>query len=95
MDEKIAKLQAATDEAEAQVKVCREGLDLVEKQLEEAKEKYRNLPQEEQESLQVNDTEIPELLETQTRAKNVYDTVEARFETNKRYLEAMKLKQGK
>ena len=95
MDEKIAKLQAATDEAGEQVKVCQEALDLAEKQLAEAKEKYRNLPQEEQETLQINDTELPELLETRVRAKNVLETVQTRYATNKRYLDAMKSKAGK
>jgi hypothetical protein len=89
MEDKIAKLQAATDEAEAQLKVCKEALELSEQQLFQAKEKYRNLPQEEQERLQVNDTELPELIENQLRAKNVYETVRGRFETNQRYLEAM------
>jgi hypothetical protein len=94
MDENIIKLQAATDEAEAQMEVCTEALKLADTQLKEAKEKYRNLPQGEQESLQVNTTGLPDLLETQTRAKNLCETVQTRYDTNKRYLDAMKQKQG-
>jgi dsDNA-specific endonuclease/ATPase MutS2 len=94
MDDKINKLQAATDEAEEQLKVCQQALDMAEQQLSDVKNKYRNLPQEEQERLQVNDTELPELIETQIRAKNVYDTVLKRYETNKRYVDAMKAKQA-
>jgi len=92
-NEKIAKLQAATDEASAQVTVAKEALDLATQQLAGCKEKYRNLPPSEQESLQVNDTELPELLETQIRAKNVYNTVVARHATNQKYLTAFKAKQ--
>ena len=92
MDEKITKLQAATDEAEEQMKVCKEALDMTEKQLAAAKAKYKELPMEEQEKLQVNNTELPEWIETKIRAKNVYETVEARYNTNKRYLDACKAK---
>jgi len=95
MDDKIAKLQAATDEAEEQVKVCKQALDLAETQLNQAKQRLKSLPQEEQEKLQVNDSELPELLETHVRAHNLYDTVLARYNTNKRYLDAFKIKQGK
>jgi len=42
---------------------------------------------------QVNDTELPELLETRIRAKNLYETVEARYNTNKRYLENIRVLQ--
>ena len=119
MDEKIAKLQFATDEAEADLKVCKEALELSERLLYEAKEKYRSQAQHQQQqkkddhgsssgsgssssssssdinnNLEVNDTELPELLETRIRAKNVYETVEARYNTNKRYLDVMIQKQN-
>ena len=97
MDEVITKLQYATDEAESDLKVCKEALDLSERLLYEAKEKYRSQAQhqlhqqqqKEDNNLQVNDTELPELLETTIRAKNLYETVEARYNTNKRYLDLM------
>ena len=94
MDETIAKLQAATDEASTQLRVCKQALEVAATELAKAKDKYRALNAQLQESgdaddLMVNDTELPELLETQLRAKNLYDTVEKRYNTNKRYLEAM------
>ena len=104
MDEIITKLQFATDEAESDLKVCKEALDLSERLLYEAKEKYRSQAQHQHHqqqqkedndssgidnNLQVNDTELPELLETTIRAKNLYETVEARYNTNKRYLDLM------
>jgi hypothetical protein len=95
MDDKISKLQAVTDEAEEQVKVCKQALDLAETQLNQAKQRLKSLPQEEQELLQVNDTELPELLDTHDRAHNLYESLLARYNTNKRYLDAFKEKQGK
>ena len=92
MDEKIAKLQAATDEACTQLEICKQALDEADAQLSKAKDKYRALSVQLKESgdeLMVNDTELPELIETQLRAKNVYETVEQRYSTNKRYLELM------
>jgi chromosome segregation ATPase len=94
MEEKIAKLQAATDEAEENLKVCKQALDMAEQQLADVKARYQELPREEQEKLQVNDTELPELIETQIRAKHLYETVQARYNTNKRYLDAFKAKMG-
>jgi hypothetical protein len=115
MDEIITKLQFATDEAESDLKVCKEALDLSERLLYEAKEKYRSQAQHQHQhqqkedkdssgnnnsssdidnNLQVNDTELPELLETTIRAKNLYETVVARYNTNKRYLDSMIQKQN-
>ena len=95
LEQKIAKLEAATKEAQSQVLVAKQALDIATQQLSDAKERYRNLSISDQERLQVNDTELPELLETQLRAKNVYDTVVGRFETNQRYLAVMKQKLSK
>ena len=94
MNEKISKLQIATHEAALQLGVAKRTLESAEAELCKAKEKYRALSAQLQESgndndLQVNDTELPELIETRIRAKNVCETVEARYNTNKRYLDAM------
>ena len=92
MDQKIAKLQAATGEACKQLEICKKALDEADAQLSKAKDKYRALSVQLKESgdeLMVNDTELPELIETQLRAKNVYETVEQRYSTNKRYLDLM------
>lgn len=94
MDNKVTKLQAATDEAEEQIKVCKQAVDMTEQQVAEAKAKYKDLPMEEQKKLQVNETELPDLIESHTRAKNVYETARARYNTNKRYLDAFKAKIG-
>ena len=65
-------------------------VDAATKELADCKARYKNLSQSEQETMQVNDTELPNLLETQIRARNVYETVVARYATNLRYLNAMK-----
>ncbi|KAL3941582.1 MAG: hypothetical protein SGBAC_004084 [Bacillariaceae sp.] len=94
LEEKIAKLQAATDEAKAQVDVAKQALDMSQQQLAAAKQKYKSLSPEAQANLQVNDTELPELIETELRARNVYDTVVAKHATNEKYLAAFKQKLG-
>ncbi|CAJ1945533.1 unnamed protein product [Cylindrotheca closterium] len=94
LEEKVAKLQAATDEAKAQIPVAKQALDMAQKQLADAKAKYQSLSPEKQATLQVNDTELPELIETELRAQNVYDTVLSKHATNERYLAAFKQKLG-
>ena len=94
LDAKIAKLQAAADDAELQVKVCRDALDLANRELATAKAKYRNLTPEEQAVTTMDQTELPELIETQLRAQNVFETVQARHETNVRYLNMLKSKRN-
>ena len=92
MDAKIAKLQAATDGAHIQLTDCKKALEEADAELSKAKDKYRALGVQLKESgddLMVNDTELPELIETQIRAKNVYETAQQRYTTNKRYLDAM------
>jgi hypothetical protein len=95
MKDKIAMLERATEDAELQVKVFRDAVEEADRALQEAKNLYRNLPPNQQETLQVNETEIPELLETLVRAKNVYETAEARLATNQRYLTIMREKASK
>ena len=92
MEEKIAKLQAATDEAKEQMMASKQALDMAEIQLASVKAKYKEMPMEQQEKLQVTDTELPELIETHLQAKSLYETSEARYQTNRRYLEALKAK---
>ena len=92
MDEKIAKLKAAVEEAASNVAVCKEALDLASRNLAMAKNKYKD---EKYKDVPVNDTELPELIETQIRAKNVYETAQTRHATNVRYLAMMEEKRDK
>lgn len=85
-DEKIAKLQVATNEAEGALRVCEGVLVRAEQQLAAAKDKYRQLHMDDQQSIQLQDTELPELIETAMQAKNDYEAATVRLATNKRYL---------
>lgn len=92
MDDKIVKLQEATDMAHQAMTISHEAFQQATKDLEEAKTKYKKMSEEKQQAMPINDTELPELIETQLRAKNVYETSQTRYETNLKYLTAFKQK---
>jgi hypothetical protein len=92
MDAKISKLEDAAQEAHRQMKARQGDLEKATLELAQAKDNCRSLPQSEQETLQVNDTEIPEMLESHLRAKQEFEAAEARYDTNQRYLAMMKEK---
>jgi len=94
MEDKIAKLQVATDEAETQMKKNKEALEDSQNRVDAAKALLRELDEEEQNKIQVSDTKLPELLALHTRAKEEYETSQQRFETNTRYLKMYQEKLG-
>ena len=94
MEDKVVKLQAATDEAYRHMMDCHDAMGLTAQQLEEAKRLYKELPPNEQEQLQMNDTDLPERIQAHILAKNLYETATARYQTNQRYLDAWKAKMG-
>lgn len=95
MEDKIAKLQVATDEAEAQMKKDKEALEDSQTRVDSAKALLRQLDVEEQNKIPVSDTKLPELLALHTRAKEDYETSQQRYEINKRYLTMYQEKLGK
>ena len=60
--------------------------------LESAKTKLKALSPEAQENLQVNDTELPELIEAKMVAQVQYDEAKKRYDTNQRYVDLLKNK---
>ena len=90
---KIIKLQEATDLAHQQLLICQETYSKACDELDAAKSKYKSISDEEQANTQINDTELPELIETKLRAKNVLETTQTRYETNLRYLNTFKQQQ--
>jgi predicted nucleic acid-binding Zn-ribbon protein len=94
MDDKIAKLQIATNEAETKMKKDKEALEDSQKRVDAAKTLLRELDEEEQNTIQVSDTKLPELLALHNIAKEEYESSEKRYETNKRYLTIYKEKLG-
>ena len=94
MEDKVAKLQAATDEAYRHMTDCQHAMEMAQQQLEESKRLYKDLPQHEQEQLQMNDTDLPELIQSHILAKNLYESAAVRYQTNQRYLDAFKARMG-
>ena len=94
MDDKIAKLEAATKEAETQMNEHKELLEDAAKRLQAAKELLREMDPEDQAKIKVNDTKLPELISLHELAKEQYESSHKRFETNSRYLTIMKEKAG-
>lgn len=83
----VAKLQKATDEAEAEMKRLKLAYDDSDTAVKAAKDLLKQLDEEEQRRIKVTDTKLPELLAGHTAVEEAYETARKRFETNKRYLD--------
>ena len=94
MEEKIAKLEAATADAEKEVLRTLEVLSDATERVRVAKALLKQMPQEDQEKIQITDTKLPELLDMLATATENYETSQQRYETNKRYLEILRQKTG-
>lgn len=94
MEDKLAKLQAATEEARAEAARLKAALELAENKVGIAKDRLRSLEPEAQETLQVTDTNLPELLGERELARERYETAKTRFETNVRYVRMLREKMG-
>ena len=94
MEDKIAKLEAATDDAEKEVLLNLEMLSVATERVRVAKALLKQMPQEDQERIPITDTKLPELLDVLATATENYETSQQRYETNKRYLEMLRQKVG-
>ena len=94
MEDKVAKLQAASVEAESQMQKHKQVLKGSQERVDAAKALLRQVPEEEQSKIFIADTKLPELLEMHAIAKEEYETSQKRYETNKRYLSLCKEKLG-
>ena len=95
MDEKIAKLQEATEDAKTKATEAKTALDDSELRLNTAKDLLKqHLDPEEQERIRVGDTMLPELLQMHAIAKQTHEEAETRYNTNLKYLKAFKEKAG-
>lgn len=90
MEEKISKLQSAAESAKLNWLESKKQLDGVEEMLRDEKEKLKSLSEEEQNSIQVNTTKLPELLELRISLQHDSETWKKRFETNQKYLDKLK-----
>jgi hypothetical protein len=87
VDDKVTKLQAATDKALFDVVECQKNVQESEKAATVVKALLRDLDEEEQQRVKVTDTRLPELLALLVAAREAHATAVKRYETNKRYLE--------
>ena len=94
MDDKIAKLEAATADSEKDVLRNLEVLSDATERVRVAKALLKQMPQEDQEKIPITDTKLPELLDMLAMATENYETSQQRYETNKRYLEILRQKMG-
>jgi hypothetical protein len=90
MDEKLRQLEEATANAQSALLEKEAMLVLASDALNKAKTKLKSLDMEVQRNLQVNDTELPELMSAQLAAVEERDAAMARYETNRRYLSLLK-----
>lgn len=92
LQEKLQKLEDATNLSQAIFLDSQSKLEHATKALKEAEAKLRDLNPEAQQALQVNDTELPELLEAKYMAETECEGAKKRYETNQKYLVAFKAK---
>ncbi|EJK74502.1 hypothetical protein THAOC_03818 [Thalassiosira oceanica] len=90
--EKVQKLEAATAVARHAMKEAETRLESATAALDECKAKLRALDPAAQQTLQVNDTELPDLIGKRMAAREEYLGAKQRFETNQRYLIAIRTK---
>ena len=94
MEDKIAKLEAATADAEKEVLRNLEVLSDATERVRVAKALLKQMPQEDQEKIPITDTKLPEILAMLATATENYETSQQRYETNKRYLDILRQKVG-
>ena len=86
MEAKIIKLEEATSLAQSELQEKESKLSSTSTALSEAKAKLKALRPEAQATLQVNDTELPDLISANMIAQEDYDEAKKRYETNQKYL---------
>lgn len=92
LQEKVQKLEEATSVAQHAMQEAEAKLASASAALDESKAKLRALDPAAQQTLQVNDTDLPELIGQRMAAQEEYLNAKQRFETNQRYLVAIRTK---
>jgi hypothetical protein len=92
LHDKLLQLEEATATAHADLLVKESQLKSAMEALGAAEARLKALSPEAQAALQVNDTELPELLEAKAIAQIEYDDAKKRYATNQRYIELLKEK---
>ena len=86
MEAKIRKLEEATSIAQSALQEKESKSSSTSTALSEAKAKLKALSPDAQANLQVNETELPDLISANMIAQEEYDEAKKRYETNQRYL---------
>ena len=93
LEQKIQQLEDATNSAQSDLTIKQSALTVASNELAKCKTKLKStLSPEAQQTIQVNDTELPELLSAKMIAQEEYDEAKKRYDTNQRYLLMMKEK---
>ena len=92
LEQKVKQLEDASNAAQSHLAEKETKLSSATDALSVAKEKLKALSPEAQQTLQVNDTELPELLSSKALAQEEYDEAKTRYEANQRYLLIIKAK---
>ena len=93
LEQKIQQLEDATNSAQSDLTMKQSALTVASNELTKAKTKLKStLSPEAQQTIQVNDTELPELLSAKMIAQEEYDEAKKRYDTNQRYLLMLKEK---
>ncbi|KAL7489835.1 hypothetical protein ACHAW6_015716 [Cyclotella cf. meneghiniana] len=95
LQDKLLQLEEATATAHSLLLQKETILASASEALDAAKTKLRSLSPEAQADLQVNDTQLPELLEAKMIAQGDYDEAKKRYETNQRYVDVLREKLAK
>ncbi|KAL3757907.1 hypothetical protein ACHAWU_002827 [Discostella pseudostelligera] len=86
LEQKLRQLEEATTIAQSVLSEKESKLALASEALEKSKSKLKSLDAEVQQTLQVNDTDLPELIDAKMIAQQEYDEALRRYEVNQQYL---------
>ncbi|KAL7532639.1 hypothetical protein ACHAXR_004755 [Thalassiosira sp. AJA248-18] len=85
-EQKVKQLEEATNASQSTLQQKEAALSSASDTLDKAKNKLKSLSPEAQQTLQFNDTELPELISAKMLAEQEYDEAKKRYETNQKYL---------
>ncbi len=91
-EQKLRQLEEATVKAQSILSEKKSKLASASESLEKSKAKIKNLDLEVQQTLQVNDTDLPELIDAKMIARQEYDEALRRYEINQQYLASFRKK---
>ena len=92
LGDKLRQLEEATTASHSAFLEKESKLHSTAEALDAAKARLKDLSPQAQENLEVNETDLPELIEAKMAAQAEYDEAKNRYETNQRYVQLLKEK---